>query len=180
MSRRDWIVVAVALAVAAGGGAWFAGRPVPPPPVVTAPVVTGPGTLTIHVSGAVHRPGLVHISPGGRMADAIAAAGGALPGADLDAVNLAAPVRDGDQVHVPVAGDDEGGTAAATPGGPVRLNRATAAELEELPGIGPVTAGRIVAHRETHGPFLTVEDLLDVPGIGEGKLAALRDAVVVP
>jgi competence protein ComEA len=115
------------------------------------------------------------------VADAIAAAGGVLPGALIEAINLAEPLTDGSQVIVPGPATAPDGTASATvPSGDgrIHLNRATAAELDDLPGIGPVIAERIVAHRSEHGPFRAVEDLLDVPGIGEAKLANLRDLVV--
>jgi competence protein ComEA len=153
------------------------------------------GIVTLHVSGAVATPGLVEVGSGGRVADAIAAAGGALRTADLTALNLAAPVRDGEQVHVPDApwGDGEGdgpptgdgvpgggGGAATTGDGLVRVNQADAVALETLPGVGPVLAERILAHRDESGPFETVEDLLDVPGIGEGRLEAIRDLVAIP
>lgn len=138
--------------------------------------------ITVHVAGAVRRPGLVELGAPSRVADAVAAAGGATTAADLTALNLAAPVRDGDQIVVPVRGDPAAlgplnGTAAA---GRIRINAATASQLEEIPGVGPVLAARIITHREEFGPFATVEDLLDVPGIGEAKLAAMRDSVQVP
>ncbi len=134
--------------------------------------------LTVHVGGWVANPGLVELLQGARVADAIAAAGGTLPGAAIDALNLAAALVDGEQVIVPgPAGSDSTEAAAGEGGGPIHLNRATAAELDELPGIGPVIAQRIVDYRETKGPFETVEDLLDVPGIGEAKLASIRDLV---
>ena len=112
------------------------------------------------------------------MADAVAAAGGALPGADLSALNLAAPVSDGQQLMVPEQSGT--GAAAAVVEGKVRVNTAGVTDLERLPGVGPVLAERILQHRESFGPFGVVEDLLDVPGIGEGKLAALRDSVAIP
>ena len=176
---RWWVGAAAALLVAAGAGFWFAGRPPDAPP----PVVDrgGPGTaasMTVHVSGAVIAPGLIVVGTGARVADAIAAAGGAHPGADLGSVNLAAGLADGQHVVVPSrsAGGD-GGTPAD---GRVRVNSAGVDDLQRLPGVGPVLAQRIVEHRDRHGPFAAVEDLLDVPGIGEGKLAALRDSVLVP
>jgi competence protein ComEA len=99
-------------------------------------------------------------------------------------VNLAAPLRDGEQVVIPglVSGQPApgGGSSATDADGRVRINLATAVELETLPGVGPVLAGRIIEFREEHGPFGTVEDLLDVPGIGEAKLASLRDHMIVP
>lgn len=175
-------------AVAAVAGYTAAGRLRPPDPAPAAAVAvvetTAPPTvLTIHVSGAVPRPGLVQVPGGSRIADAVVAAGGALPTAALDAVNLAEPLEDAQHVHVPEIGADSpgpGAGAAMTADGRVRVNTATAAELETLPGIGPVLAGRIVEHRETIGDFETPEDLLDVSGIGERMLATLRNRVVVP
>lgn len=118
------------------------------------------------------------------MADAIAAAGGLRPGAETSAVNLAAPLRDGEQIVIPgpaSSGPVPGGGSSATDSeGRVRINLATSIELETLPGVGPVLAARIIEFREERGPFTTVEDLLDVPGIGEAKLASLRDYLIVP
>lgn len=138
--------------------------------------------LVVHVSGWVAAPGLVTVPDGSRVADTVAAAGGARPGASLESMNLAEAVRDGQHVVVPGPPDTAGGApaGAVADDGRVRINEADAAELQELPGVGPVLAERIVEHRERSGPFETVEDLLDVPGIGEGKLASLRDAVIVP
>lgn len=139
----------------------------------------GPGrVITVHVAGAVRSPGVVEVAAGSRAGNAIAAAGGALPEADLARVNLAAPLSDGQQLVVPVMAG--AGPAAADADGRVRINLAGPAELETLPGVGPVLAARIIAYREENGPFAVVEDLLDVAGIGEAKLAALREAVLVP
>ena len=113
-----------------------------------------------------------------RVADAIVAAGGATDDAELGALNLAAAVGDGSRLVVPSRSEALLGAVAGD--GLVRLNAATAADLEGLPGVGPVLAQRIVAHRSDYGPFEAVEDLLDVPGIGEAKLAAIRDLVIVP
>jgi len=177
VDRMSWVGAAVAVIIAAGAGFWFAGRAPAPPPVV---VDRGPlptSTLTIHVAGAVGDPGLVTVPAGSRVADAIVAAGGALPGADLGSVNLAAPLADGQHLRIPAP--DEG-IETPSGGGLVRINVAGVEELQQLPGVGPVLAERILGYREQHGPFATVEDLLDVPGIGEGKLASLREAVLVP
>ena len=142
----------------------------------TAPVVAS--TVAVHVTGAVVRAGVVTVPEGSRVADVIAAAGGAVVDADLSAINLAAPVGDGDQVHVPAMGE----TATREPGldAGVDLNRADAATLETLDGVGPVLARRIIEYRETNGPFRSVEDLLDIPGIGEAKLAAMRPGIGSP
>jgi competence protein ComEA len=138
------------------------------------------GELVVHVAGAVSSPGLYELPVGARVADAVDAAGGATADAVLDQLNLAREVGDGEQLVVP---DRDALEAAADGGagrradGRVDVNRATAAELEELPGIGPVTARRIVEHRETHGPFAQPSDLLGVSGIGERTFEALADLV---
>lgn len=140
--------------------------------------------IVVHVAGEVARPGLVRLTPGSRVADAIAAAGGATADAQLAAINLAGTLADGVQVVVPGVGPDgavqAAGTAGAVDDGRVRVNQADASALDALPGVGPVLAERIVSHRDLNGPFQAIEDLLDVPGIGESKLAAMRDAIVIP
>jgi competence protein ComEA len=159
---------------------------------VTGALVPGPSTsladLVVHVAGAVNAPGVFELPAGARVGDAVAAAGGASADGDPDALNLAAPLVDGDRVAVPVrgavpvgAGADGGVTNAAADqrSGPVNVNTASAADLEGLPGVGPATAAAIVAHREANGPFASVDDLESVRGIGPAKLEALRDAVTV-
>lgn len=152
-----------------------------------------PGPVVVHVAGAVVTPGVVELRTGDRVADALAAAGGPLPDASLASLNLARPLVDGEQVLVPTtteeaqggpstgaAGEAGSGVASATlPDGRLDLNTATAAELEELPGVGPVLAGRIIAHRDQHGPFGEASQLREVSGIGEAKWASLRDLVGV-
>lgn len=145
----------------------------------------GKEQIVVHVSGRVLRPGLARVSSSARVGDAIMAVGGALPDARLGEINLASPLVDGAQVVVPGpetspgAGDVRSGGGAGPPG-PVSLNRASAEQLEEIPGVGPVLAQRIVDYRQTRGPFTEVEDLLGVSGIGEKKLAELRKHVAVP
>lgn len=144
----------------------------------------------MHVVGDVAQPGVIALPVGARVADAVAAAGGALAGADLSGVNLARRVNDGEQIVVgqaplpidPAGGGTSGGPAPASGAvndGLVNLNRASTDELQLLPRVGPVTAEKIIAHREQNGPFTSVEQLLEVPGIGEGTLAGLRDQVTV-
>ena len=179
--RVGSIVVVVALAVAVGAGVWFGSRNDTPDVLAATTGVsytTGPEAIVVHVSGAVNRPGLVTVPSSARVADAIAGAGGAATGADLGNLNLASSVSDGDQIVVPLVGAAKMPGQAADRG--IDLNRATAAQLEDLPGVGPVLAGRIVAFRDLHGGFTAVEDLLDVGGIGEAKLAAMRDSIVAP
>ncbi len=139
--------------------------------------------LVVHVAGAVRRPGLYRLKEGSRVADAVARAGGATAKADTAAVNLAAPLADGIQVLVPsrVAGV-AGGTAATgggaqAAGGRVSLSSASLAELDALPGVGPVTAQKILDHRAAHGGFSSVDDLDAIPGIGPARLEQLRELV---
>ncbi len=140
--------------------------------------------LIVHVVGAVRRPGLYRVADGARIADALRRAGGATRRADLSLVNLAAPVSDGTQVVVPrrVPPATGGSAAAADPGaapaaGPIHLNTATLEQLDELPGVGPVTAQKIVDYREQHGAFSSVDDLDAIPGIGPARLEQLRELV---
>ncbi|MEZ5380604.1 MAG: helix-hairpin-helix domain-containing protein [Microthrixaceae bacterium] len=167
-----------------------------------------PAELVVHVAGQVGEPGVYRVPAGGRVADAVTLAGGAGGTADLDRLNLAEPLVDGARVYVPAVGQVEPpatvgqqtggatqapqGPAAGTPAGAdgspgdagtvgalVNLNTADAAALEELPGVGPVTAEAIVAHRSEAGPFTQVEELLEVRGIGDAKLEAMADLVTV-
>ena len=173
----------------------------PPDPADPADPAGAPaGRIVVHVVGAVVSPGVVVLADGARVADAIAAAGGAASDADTEQLNLARVLGDGEQVRVPHAGEQlvvpdpgpsppggaSGGSAAAgasggsTPGGGVvNINTAGASELEALPGIGPALAARIVEYRDGHGPFASVDDLTDVPGIGPAKLEALRSQATV-
>lgn len=179
-----------ALVLAVAARMWFGGSPpeLPPEPVpvvAAIPTTVAAPALTVHVSGWVADPGLVTLPSGSRVADAVAAAGGARPGARIDALNLAEPVSDGSRVSVPGPGEEIAPAPAGIGDGGggsdrVNVNRASLEELQTLPGVGPVLAERIVTHRESRGPFQVVEDLLDVPGIGEGRLADLRDRIDVP
>ncbi|MSO78213.1 MAG: ComEA family DNA-binding protein [Acidimicrobiia bacterium] len=142
--------------------------------------------IVVHVAGAVARPGVVELPSGSRVIDAVEAAGGGLPDADLDRLNLAAKIVDGERVLVPKVGevtnalpDPVTGEPSATSDAVVNLNTATAAQLEELPGIGPVLAAAILDERESRGGFRSVNELRDVRGIGEKRFADLRDRVSV-
>jgi competence protein ComEA len=139
----------------------------------------------VHVAGAVRSPGVYRLRDGERIQDAVRRAGGPRPGADLNAINLAAKVADGQQVVVPRRGTagaaSAGGAAAGEPGGPpqapVSLNTATAEQLDTLDGVGPATASKILEYRRQHGGFRSIEDLGEIPGIGPKRLAALRGKV---
>lgn len=138
--------------------------------------------LVVHVAGAVRQPGLYTLEEGSRVDDAIARAGGAKPKAALELVNLAAPVADGQQIVVPsrAAGGAGGGSpGGAVAGGKVQLNSATLEQLDALPGIGPVTAQKILDYREQKGAFQSVDELDAVPGIGPARLEQLRELVVL-
>lgn len=135
--------------------------------------------LFVHVVGAVRHAGLFRLPDGSRVADALARAGGPTRRADLAGVNLAAPLVDGQQVVVPRRGPAGSGVAAGAPasGARISLAAATVEQLDELPGIGPVTAQKIVDWRTAHGPFRSVEELDDVPGIGPARIEQLKDLV---
>jgi competence protein ComEA len=170
-------------AIAASTASPSAGRSVVSPAVGEAAATSA--TVVVSVVGQVVRPGLVTLPAGARVADAVAAAGGLVPGADPASVNLAAVVSDGQQVAVGVPGATggspaaAGGAAAATGQGPVNLNTATVAELDALPGIGPVLAQRIVDYRSQQGRFTSVDQLDDVPGIGPTLYSRLAGSVSV-
>lgn len=204
------VLSAVSVAVIAGGGYWLLRAPTPDlaaslpvataagtvpaatlPPPAAAPVTTAAsGPIYVHVAGAVVHPGVYSVPAGARTDAAVAAAGGVAPDGDPDALNLAAPLVDGQRVYVPVLGEvDPAALPAIAPAasaagsapapGPIDLNAASAADLETLPGVGPATAAAIVDDRTRNGPFASVDDLDRVPGIGPAKLAALRDLVTV-
>ena len=185
LTRRALVLGALALALALAlanrvlrdaGTAYEAA----PPPAATARPAPAQ-LLVVDVVGAVRRAGLYRLPRGSRIADAVARAGGATRKADLALVNLAAPIADGTQIVVPAR--TAGAPAAAAtdgasaPAGPVHLNTATPADLDALPGVGPVTAQKILDYRQEHGAFSSVDELDAIPGIGPKRLDQLRDLV---
>ncbi|WP_370325648.1 helix-hairpin-helix domain-containing protein [Euzebya sp.] len=200
------LLILLAGAAALSGVVWWTNESAAPAPPVASTVEERPGPLEVtpdaprgpppgpatpagdvvgHVAGAVARPGVLTLPAGSRVADAVTAAGGPTPDAVTGALNLARPLEDGEQVHVPAAGEDPPPSAppppsaAGDPPGPLDLNTATTAQLEALPGVGPVMAQRIVEHREAIGGYLDVTQLLEVPGIGPGRFAELEPLVSV-
>ncbi len=177
------VVVLLILVIRHLGGSGSAAPAVTPLP---APVHAKPAAaklLVVDVAGAVRHAGLYRLKSGSRIADAIAAAGGAIAKAQLGTVNLAAPVADGEQVLVP--GRGPGGVVAvspsdagSSPSAPLDLNSATLEQLENLPGIGPVTAQKILDYRQQHGAFHAVAELEAVPGIGPAHMAQLKGLVI--
>ena len=192
---RQLAAYALALLALVVLAAWYLGRDGRAPvagasgaPAIRVEREKGVAELTVHVAGAVRRPGVYRLEPGSRVDDAVQRAGGARSRADLSGVNLAAELEDGRQVLVPervrVAAVAAAATAAApgtaapaAPGVPLNLNTATPEQLDLLDGIGPATAQQIVQFREAHGGFGAVEELAQVPGIGDKRLATLREQV---
>ena len=157
-------------------------RPAVPPPVrVAAPVgQVSPPRLFINVVGAVRRPGLYTLKDGSRVADAVIRAGGPTPKAQIELLNLAARIADGEQIVVPRRGLANPGAAASGAGaaaGPVHLNSATLEQLDTLPGVGPVTAQKILDYRQQHGAFGSVDELDAIAGLGPARLEQLRGLV---
>jgi competence protein ComEA len=185
--RRRALVVAVVvvLALAVAGRTLLRPRQpagVPPPVRVAATKPPAEATrLYVDVVGAVRHPGLYRVRAGARVAEAVARAGGPTSKAQLELVNLAARLADGEQVVVPRRGGVAPAVAgaAAAPSGPVHLNSATLEQLDALPGVGPVTAQKILDYRQQHGGFGSVDELDAVSGIGPARLADLR-ALVAP
>jgi competence protein ComEA len=177
-------VVVLLLVVRHLGGGGSAAPAVTPVQPVAKPKAVASKLLVVDVAGAVRRPGLYRLRSGSRIGDAITAAGGPKPKAQLGAVNLAAPVADGEQVVVPGSGAAAAvgaagpSAAGSSPTAPLDLNTATLEQLESLPGIGPVTAQKILDYRQQHGAFHSVDELQGVPGIGPAHMAQLKGLVI--
>jgi competence protein ComEA len=155
-------------------------------PILEAPpIVIAPPKVMVDVAGGVKSPGLYELPANSRVMDAITAAGGVRPGTDTSDINLARIIKDGEQIYVepvtvakgnPISGPSR---VAKKKSGPININRATASELDALPGIGPVIAARIIEYRKTNGPFISVDDLQKVSGIGVAKFAQFKSKVRV-
>jgi len=183
-SLRLWTIIVVCLGLLSGCAAVGPGPiqltlPSPQPTETPAP-------LRVHMAGAVLEPGVYELPRDSRVIDGIEAAGGLHPDADADGVNLADRCQDGARVYIPFRGTSappeptpvSGASRFAGALGMVNINLATTAELETLPGIGPALAARIVAHRETHGPFAAPEEIIQVSGIGDAIYANIKDRIV--
>jgi competence protein ComEA len=192
--ERRWGAALLACLAVAAGVAWLragthaAASPAagasPPSALSSGRPSATTSAVVVDVVGAVRHPGVVRLAGGTRVADAIAAAGGARADADIEQLNLAARLVDGERIAVPRHGETmpaSGAPNGSTPdaNAPVDLNTATAEELDGLPGVGPATADAIVRDRAAHGAFHSVDDLARVRGIGPAKLAQLRDRVTV-
>jgi competence protein ComEA len=167
------ITYGVLIGLLAAGIIWLAVSRPRGEPVTLLPTAT-PGMLSIYISGAVASPGVYKLPEGSRVESAVQAAGGFLPGAEKDNINLAMLLTDGQQINVPGIVDSSHVNI-----GRVNINTATAAELNTLPGIGPTTAQSILDYRLQHGPFQVIQDIQNVPGVGPATYALIKDYITV-
>ena len=180
LTRREKVILGVLVALLAGGAAWRAWKP----PLRKKEIVftethantpaTDPEMLVVHLVGCVANPGVYRLPAGARVHEVLVLAGGALPEADLERVNLARPLFDGEQVIVYRTGEE-----GFQEKGRININRATAEELTKLPGIGETRARQIVEHRDTHGYFTEITQIMEVSGIGEGIFNGIKDLITV-
>ena len=184
---RNLIFAVVALAILSGVVALLTYRPpatqitiIPPPPTATSGPTDTPGPLHVYVTGSVANPGAVYVlPPGSRVADAIAAAGGLNDDADVERINQAALLHDGDQIDVPVIGSKSSANAVEpTVSGPIHINTATIDDLRALPNCGPTLAQKIIDYRQQNGPFKSMTDLGKVPGVGKTRLQEWQSLIV--
>lgn len=185
---RKSMLMLLLLALVVGGGAFYGMQSQQEAVVLDAAeqpaAEEAPAGVTVYVTGAVQQPGVVTVAAGARTADAVNACGGLLPQADAERVNMAQPVKDGQQIRVPekkAAGNAATGDAAAgrEDGGLVNLNTADEKALDALPGVGPATARKIIEYRESEGGFQSTEALMKIKGIGQAKYDKLKDKVTI-
>lgn len=189
---RKSMLMLLLLALVVGGGAFYGMQSQQEAVVLDAAeqpaAEEAPAGVTVYVTGAVQQPGVVTVAAGARTADAVNACGGLLPQADAERVNMAQPVKDGQQIRVPekkaagnaATGDATGDAAAGREdGGLVNLNTADEKALDALPGVGPATARKIIEYRESEGGFQSTEDLMKIKGIGQAKYDKLKDKVTI-
>ncbi|NLS78049.1 MAG: ComEA family DNA-binding protein [Chloroflexi bacterium] len=183
LERNRRLVLAALLNVSLIGAVIFGARYPRPAPLVIQTATPAPtateAPCRVYVSGAVARPDVYALPSGSIGKDAVAAAGGPSAEADLAQVNLALPVRDGDQVHVPAKGEMPPSRSLSVQEGKVNINQASAAELETLPGIGAVYAQRIVEYRQAHGSFKTIQELGQVQGIGPATIEKIKPLITL-
>jgi len=193
-SYRAQVILGAVLGLIMGGMVgYFTPHPAPPPPItVSTPLPTAtplptstPAPIRVYITGAVSQPAVYSLPPGSIVQDALQAAGGPTGDADLERINLAQELRDQQQVYIPRRGETasrsliSGGNSDSnsTGSGLVNINTASAAELETLPRVGPSTAQRIIAYRQEHGPFATIEEIQNVSGIGPATFEQLKDLI---
>ncbi len=167
---------------------------IPPAATATAGPTATPAPISVYINGAIRNPGVYEVAADARLEQLLVAAGGMTSAAYVEGVNLAAPLFDGAQIFiadqaqaaVPSSGvtvsnlaADSAGAAAGATTGLININTADRATLEQIPGVGPSTADKIMAHREDNGPFLFIEDIMDVSGIGEGKFEQMRESITI-
>jgi competence protein ComEA len=183
--KRSLLIIAAVVVVASGAYVVrpHASQEIAAPPLLE--IESSTATVVVDVAGAVANPGVYTLPANSRVIDAITAAGNIKKGADTSDLNLARVIRDGEQVYVYPKGSNSYSSSTsssktkAVRRGPIPINRANAKELDALDGIGPVIAARIVAYRNTNGPFLTLEDLMKVSGIGEAKFAQFKEKITL-
>ena len=187
-TRREQIMlVLIAAVIIAASGIVFWPREKSGPAVTSPPPAAEQhaepvkhNNVVVYVTGAVRNPGVVSMAPGSRVIDAVNLLGGPTETANLNGINMAAPLADGQQVHVPSREESEDTPAPGrSPGGKININTADAAALDTLPGVGPSTARKIIEYRRAKGPFSSLEDLKKVPGIGENKYQNLKDKITL-
>lgn len=188
MYKKSMLVLLILLAVVGGGmlyGSYTQEQVVTLDAAESKDKTDQAAAITVYVTGAVNKPGVVTVNEGARTADAVNACGGLLPTADKEHVNMAQVLKDGQQVKVPERSGDTAKPAEGKPGGKadgsgkVNINTADEKELDTLPGIGPAMAKRIIEYRETEGSFQQIEDIKKIRGIGEAKFSKMKDKLCI-